>query len=486
MHYITYTPFIISEPGIYNLINNQHFSPSYKKQSAITIDSDNVLLNLNGFTLSQTNNTNQTTGITVNPGHRDITITNGQITNFSQLGITIKGNTQNIELSDLSVTNSGYGSTLAFKDGTDIIYQGGIQIGETYYYAGQGFPKPTGNIENLTMINMIVTKNCVGAWFGNGNNYDIIDCSFSDNHDNRPLGGPLLGQFFPPNTSRYVWGLHYFSDKRLGDPDATNWLIKNCKFNNNGTTAGKGESAVVVGCELSSLQKNVIIENCHFDNNYGYIKDESGYSYVHGFDSGGGDKMQFVNCVFNGNKGYGNVQGCHLSGTIPDKYPAKTHSYVHAKDVTLINCIASNNVCMRSSSTVSRSFGYGFDGNCKLNIIDCKAADNLNTNPKGQTAGLYITFDKPKNGQVIDVTIDALHASDNNGASDDSSDILLNDNVHNVNVVNSVLIGKSKNSKRQTNNGVCITYPKSYQLKNVNIDNNTIVNHKNDITYKSI
>jgi hypothetical protein len=334
------------------------------------------------------------------------------------------------------------------------------------------------------MINVNVTKNCVGAWLGNGNNYNIINCSFSDNTDNRPLGGPILGQFFPPRTSKYVWGLTYFSDKRLGDTDSTNWLIRNCKFNNNGTTANKGESAVVIGCELTSLQKDVIIEDCQFNGNYGLIKDKSGYSYVHGFDSGGGDGMQFINCQFNGNKGYGNVQGCHLSGTIPDRYPAKTHSYVHAKNVTLIDCIASDNVCMNSSSSVSRSFGYGFDGNCKLNIMGCTTTDNLNTNPKGQTAGVYITFDKPNNGQVINVTIDALHACNNNGTSDDSSDILLNDNVNSVTVVNSVLIGKSKNSGRQTNNGVCITYPKNYQLKNIYINNNLIVNHKNDVNYK--
>ena len=484
MYSITHLPVIISVPGIYNITRSIPFSPSHKKQTAITINSDDVLLNLNGFTLHQTNNLSQTTGITVKPHHRNITITNGLITNFSQLGISIKGGNQNIELHNLSITNSGYGSTLAFKDGSDIIYQGGIQIGETYYYPGQGFNKTTGIIENLTMSNLSITKNAVGAWLGNGNNYTITDCSFSENTDNRPLGGPLLGQFFPPCTSKFIWGLTYFSDKRLGDPDAAGWLIRNCKFNNNGTTVNKNQSAVVIGCELSSLQKNVIIENCQFNNNYGLTNDKSGYSYVHGFDSGGGDGMQFINCEFNGNQGHGNVQGCHLSGTIPDKYPLSTRSYVHAKDVALINCIASNNVCMPTSSSISRSFGYGFDGNCKLNIVNCTSSNNQNTDPKGQTAGLYITFDEPKNGQLIDVTIDALHASNNNGASDDSSDIFLNDNVHNVNVVNSVLIGKSQNSGRQTNNGVCITYPKNYKPKNVYIDNNTIINHKNDVRYK--
>jgi len=150
-------------------------------------------LNLNGFTLKQSNNINQTTGITIIPGHHTITIANGHITNFSQLGISIKGGNKLINLNNLSITNSGYGSKLAFKDGDDIIYQGGLQIGETNYYAGQGFPKPTGTIENLTMINVNILKNCVGAWLGNGNNYTIIDCSFSENTDNRLLGGPLLG-----------------------------------------------------------------------------------------------------------------------------------------------------------------------------------------------------------------------------------------------------------------------------------------------------
>lgn len=481
MYYINHIPTIISKPGIYNFSHNLQFYPSSKKQSAIIIDSNNVVLDLNGFTLQHKNNIHQIIGIYVNSGHYNINIINGSITGFSQLGISIDGNNKNIKLNNLSIRNCGYGSTLAFKDDIDIIHQGGLKIGETYYFANQGFNKPLGIIENLTMNNLIVTNNCVGSWIGNGKNYEIVNCSFSENTDDRVLGGPVLGTFFPPNITKYVWGLNYFSDKRLGDTDVDHWIIKNCKFNKNGTTVGKNQSGVVTGCELTSLQKNVLIEDCEFNDNYGLSNDDNGYTYVHGFDAGGGQNIKFINCQFNKNIGNGNVQGCHISGTIPDKYPSKNYSYIHAKNINLIDCNASDNVCS-NSSFITKSFGYGFDGNYILNIINCDATNNKNMNDDGQLAGLYITFDKPLKGQNINILIDGFNAYDNNSNCNDSSDILLNDNVHNITIINSSLNGYSTIKNEQTTNGVCIKHSKNNKANNIYIKNNLIEGHKNQIS----
>lgn len=81
---ISSAPFTISQPGAYYLTGNVTVSPF---NNAITIATNSVTLDLNGFTISTASVGASGTGISINSGLRNITIANG----FVQGGITNNG-----------------------------------------------------------------------------------------------------------------------------------------------------------------------------------------------------------------------------------------------------------------------------------------------------------------------------------------------------------------------------------------------------------
>ena len=82
------TGYIISSPGHYALGESISFSP-VSAASAITINTDNVHLDLNCFMLSQENSQPGVNGITINSSQNNLSILNGMISNFSNNGIEV-------------------------------------------------------------------------------------------------------------------------------------------------------------------------------------------------------------------------------------------------------------------------------------------------------------------------------------------------------------------------------------------------------------
>lgn len=106
-------PRYISEPttiaisGIYALSTNINFDPVLPNQSCITIDANDIILDLNRKTISQVSGNTQpgTIGITINPGVRNILIRNGSITDMSLYGIYINDGTELITLANIMLNN---------------------------------------------------------------------------------------------------------------------------------------------------------------------------------------------------------------------------------------------------------------------------------------------------------------------------------------------------------------------------------------------
>lgn len=96
-------PMTISTPGSYILVNDV-----VATFSGIYIDSSNVKLDLNGFTISQTG-ANSGDGVAILPGHSNIEVTNGAITGFNRHGIFAPGKSatpRNIKISDLRISDN--------------------------------------------------------------------------------------------------------------------------------------------------------------------------------------------------------------------------------------------------------------------------------------------------------------------------------------------------------------------------------------------
>jgi hypothetical protein len=121
-------PITITKPGLYVCKNNA-FSDSICsiKQnsneptlSVITVDADNVHINLNSFTLQGSCGTKPICGIRVKGGHKNITISNGSISDFYTCGICLSGSVEkpiyNVRLRNLDIMSNGTGICATYTD----------------------------------------------------------------------------------------------------------------------------------------------------------------------------------------------------------------------------------------------------------------------------------------------------------------------------------------------------------------------------------
>jgi hypothetical protein len=96
-------PTNISAPGSYILVND-----IVGTFSGIIIDSSNVKLDLNGFTVSHTG-AMTADGIVIDPGHKNIEVTNGAVTGFTRHGIFVPGKSamgRNLKFSNLRISGN--------------------------------------------------------------------------------------------------------------------------------------------------------------------------------------------------------------------------------------------------------------------------------------------------------------------------------------------------------------------------------------------
>ncbi len=95
------TGFTITSSGAYKLVSNITFSPA-SALPAITINADNVTLNLQCFTIAQGNATAGVTGIQVGD-HQNIKILNGAINGMTGDGINVAAGASNVSCSAMQI-----------------------------------------------------------------------------------------------------------------------------------------------------------------------------------------------------------------------------------------------------------------------------------------------------------------------------------------------------------------------------------------------
>lgn len=340
------TTLTITEPGWYELQHNVSFEPLAKNSHAIVVASDDVIVDLCGKVLEQSNSTTSIIGIKVLSGHTNITIlgSNGSIRNFSQLGISIDGDSKNIHIGDdhsaLHVNGCGYGTPTSLIDDDVPQYQGGIHIGDSEYLAAQGFPSVNGTIESLSLTNVFSERNAMGMWLGYGSEYTFTGSSFSYNFEDRLLGATILGEDSPVGITTICFGLTTL----IG---ATTYVdrikIDNCKFNQNSVAGGNDAIITSAGGVNMGYVRNMVVSNSSFDNNNitaidVALSQTSGIVFA-------ADCFVADNCTFCGNKGPGQVEGFHISGFLSHPTGMGPPTFKPPHSTTLRNCVASNNVC---------------------------------------------------------------------------------------------------------------------------------------------
>lgn len=98
------TGFVITTSGTYKVTQNIVFNP-ITSAAAITINADNVVLDLQCFSITQGNATANVDGISISSNHKNIIINQGALKNFSRNGISVASGCNNLVYSDITISN---------------------------------------------------------------------------------------------------------------------------------------------------------------------------------------------------------------------------------------------------------------------------------------------------------------------------------------------------------------------------------------------
>lgn len=243
-------PFVIKEPGIYCLADNFTLSNSIVCPTAITIEADNVVLNLGGFTIS-----GGFRGIDIQDCSLNVTVKNGVIRTTNAEGIRVGKGSKNIHLFDLKIIDVNKAGTC---DGcAGILFNGVIND----------------NIRDSIVQNVVVTD-CVGT----GIKLDFCeDCKLFNCCVQDVTSSPLFdangyfvlngeGNFFDHCLTSSIMAVHatknargFFADASH-DPAFIDCKAIDCISNNAGSFGFhilNSQCALAINCSSAEISSNI-------------------------------------------------------------------------------------------------------------------------------------------------------------------------------------------------------------------------------------
>ncbi len=387
---ITPAGLVITQSGVYCLAEDVVFAPKADCIAGITIDADNVVLNLNQHELSSPLVGNlhvHNVGIRVAPNHKDVTIQNGTVRNIGAVGIRVEGGCKVLNLLDLTVKYCGGRGELPLANpnaSKNTFVSGGISINgaiSTPTYCV--YPTVYSNkdrVSNVLVRNVQCYENTgdqrsanladtlvAGLSCAVLRNLTIDKCISNDNSHpgTRKAGNAGTG-------------------RGIGLSDIANLVITECITNgNNGALASAGTSVTSTnGGDIS---------NCYADGNFsGPGPDNSPTSAAAGFESSDSGAVVWRNCIAKNtftiakvNIATPVVNGAHACGFVTQR----------SNNVLVENCSALNTHGGRSAvgfKHLLRDVGHG------NNVVfkHCKSigTNNLFTKNDPQFNGENPTF----------------------------------------------------------------------------------------------
>ncbi len=204
-------PYVITEPGKYTLCSNVSNLTNFSG-SAISIQANNVTLNLNSYTIDWTGGS---IGVEVTSGVQFITVGNGIIQNATTFGISVDANATDVNLINLVASNQGTAGVFVDQGVLRLNMQGVEGI----------------NTQGAGSINMIIGQ------------------------QPSTIGGPIFQNMQPASGGLIMRGT---SANPISDVS-----IKSCSFSNN--TASNGViNAVGI---FSNYANNIVIDDSQINNN---------------------------------------------------------------------------------------------------------------------------------------------------------------------------------------------------------------------------
>ncbi len=329
--------YVITTPGNYCLGADVAFVPVDEFTPAINILSDDVNLDLRGFTLSQANATPNAYGVQIGQGYnyndpdavlKNITVKNGSIINFIGIGVfcyngsfdepTAELAFQDLHFFDLNILDCGSNESADFASGIDLDSAAGTTLSDL------DLPVAYKNviIRNCN-INRCIGTGAISVY--TGDNIVLENTMANDLSLEIDVIGGNWAYFF---TARNIQMSHCqgnnvnnFDGTGLGLylEDCINIYIKTCQFND--TFSATGSAA---GGHLETVVQNFIAEDCQFNNSR--TGDESN-GFAVGVEIGQDTSQEarssgikFINCQFNGARatGAGGTDNSWVGGVLAD------------------------------------------------------------------------------------------------------------------------------------------------------------------------
>ncbi len=328
--------FTITVSGVYKLAEDISFVPS-SAIPAIVITSSCVTVDLQCFKLKQANTTAGVNGITVSSSVNDILIVNGQIQDFTNIGISVGDIVSRIEIRDLNVLS-------AAVRGIEFIGSSGINNGVisdcNILSCGQGASGDAAlALDQCT--NIKVMRCCLNNNGNASNDFDVIqlvdctNCSFSEIQANNNVGNNLS-----------VFSLSGVAQNTFVD----------CSTNGNtGSTDARG-------FELISSTNNL---RNQFINCTSVLL--SGTSAVDGFFTGtANNNNYYFDCRVIANTTSGSSSNAVVHG----------FNFISNSDNQAMNCIAT---CVNAPSATKTFGAIGFDFNTTSSnsLMNCTSSDHI-------------------------------------------------------------------------------------------------------------
>ncbi len=440
-------PLVIEKSGKYCLGETINWDPKCRNHAAIIINANDVYLDLRGHELIQVNKEERAIGVLVTTGHHTISIVNGTVRNFTQLGIVVEGGTSNIFLGNddtfLKVICCGFGSKYAFKDckTDDPILQGGILLGQSKALESRGYYNYHGVINTARLVNVFAEHNSpTGMYLGVGTDITVQKSIFSRNSDTRKAGhsNPIaIGDAFIDKNAVLAIGAIYSASCDFGDIHSVSIEFDNCSFDENKAV---GDTPVAFGLDAGYNIDGLTVRQCTFNANIGREADNSNGFGVYGCLLGGNHGVLVEDCEAVDNFSDYYTSGFHHSGRNLSFSP---ETMTPGRGLVYRSCNSVRNIAHGSQGFVG-AVGFEFYFMDGLTVENCTSIDNEANSQdpatKASVQGIILGGFQRLNGPLKDVLVTGCHIAGNKvSGSGDIEGILVFGDSQNIAVKDSVI-----------------------------------------------
>lgn len=365
--------YTIQQSGKYYLGSSLEASPSGTNRRVIKIAVSNVVLDLNGMTITQAHNNSQSglNAIDIASNLSNITIMNGFINNVSDVGINVASGCNNIRLLNVGISNCDGGG--AQFDTANIVLLDKVSITKC----------------NGTGTSTKVSSSAIGLYMTTCSSVKIDNCNFDGNQASGSRNG--YGGYILTCTNVKISNSSFSSNKGnsgRGLTLATNCVsctIDNCTFSNNQGTSGAGDGCVGTG-------QAFIYKNCKFLNNTGTV------------NASGLNVNTIISCV---------LENCELNyNNTTTGGSAFGLLIINGRGTVVKKCTVS-----RTNSTAAAAYGIALLSTQGHIIDSCTCSKNTTTS-SGTTYGIYVENNVTNCIVTNNLLLDNTGAGDNYGYYD--------------------------------------------------------------------